>query len=364
MTLHLYVARHFLGAIFGTLGGLLLLVLMLDTVELLRRTASKANVNFTDVIDMALMKTPEMAIRILPFAVLIGVMIALTRLTRSSELVAARAAGVSVWQFLKPGWLVTLMIGVLFVTLFNPISSSMLARFEQLEARYISGKSSVMSLSSGLWLRDFEITASGESRERVFHALRLDQEQVMLNNVIVFRYGSDSKFLGRIDAASAKLDKDNWHLKDVVLSSEGKPSEFLDEYSLSTQLTLEQIQDSFAAPETLSFWELPHFIGLLEDAGFSAIRHKLHFQILLALPLLLVGMVFIGATFSLRSPRRGKMVLLVASGILVGFLIYFLSDLIHAMGLSGSLPILVAAWAPPFATLLIGVWMMLHLEHG
>ncbi len=364
MTLAFYIARQFSGAIFMTLGGLMLLVMLLDTVELTRRTASKGGVSFANVLEMAVMKAPEMAMRILPFAVLIGVMIALTRLTRRSELVAARAAGVSVWQFLAPGWLITLLIGVLFVTVLNPISSSMLSRFEQLEAKHISGKASVMALSSsGLWLRDFE-DKDGESRERIFHALRLDQQGVILYKVIIFQYGADSQFLGRIDAESARLEQGFWQLADVSLSKPGEVTELADSYRLNTALTLEQIQDSFASPETLSFWELPHFIGLLEEAGFSAIRHKLHFQVMLSLPLLLVGMVFIGATFSLRNPRRGKVALIVASGILSGFVIYFLSDLVHAMGLSGSLPLVAAAWIPPAATLLAGIWLMLHLEHG
>ncbi len=365
MTLPLYIARQFASGIFMTLGGLLTLVLLLDTVELTRRTANKSAVTFGNVVEMALMKAPEMALRILPFAVLIGVMIALTKLTKRSELVAARAAGVSVWQFLRPGWLVTLLIGILFVTIFNPISSSMLSRFEQLEAKHISGKSSVLSLSSsGLWLRDFETSPEGEAQERIFHAQSLDQQDMMLRDVIIFHYGADSRFLGRLDAESAKLMEDAWELEQVTLSRAGKPAESFESTRLNTQLTLEQIQDSFASPETLSFWELPHFIGLLEEAGFSAIRHKLHFQVTLALPLLLVGMVFIGATFSLHSPRRGRIVLLVAGGVLSGFLIYFLSDLVHAMGLSGSLPLLAAAWIPPIATLLGGIWLILHLEHG
>ncbi len=364
MTLHLYVARLFASGIFTTLGGLMMLVMLLDTVELTRRTANKPNVSFANVLEMALMKAPEMAIRILPFAVLIGAMMALTKLTRRSELVAARAAGVSVWQFLRPGWMVTLVIGILFVTIFNPIASSMLSRFEQLEARHISGKASVLSLSSsGLWLRDFDTTKKGKP-ERIFHAQSLDQQTITMRDVIIFQFKEDSKFIGRMDAESAKLRQGHWELNKVIRSQTGKPSEKSETLNLSTELTFEQIQDSFASPETLSFWELPEFIGLLEEAGFSALRHKLHFQVMLALPLLLIGMVFIAATFSLRAPRKGKIVLLVAGGIISGFFIYFLSDLVHAMGLSGSLPLIVAAWVPPIATLLTGIWMMLHLEHG
>lgn len=364
MTLPLYVARLFANGIFTTLGGLMALIMLLDTVELTRRTANKPNVSFTNVLEMALMKAPEMALRILPFAVLIGAMMALTKLTRRSELVAARAAGISVWQFLRPGWAVTLIIGILFVTIFNPIASAMLSRYEQLEARHISGKASVLSLSSsGLWLRDFD-NSMKENPERIFHAQSLDQKTIMLRDVIIFQFKEDSQFVGRMDAESAKLGKGFWQLKNVIHSQTGKPPEKSATLTLPTELTFEQIQDSFASPETLSFWELPEFIGLLEEAGFSALRHKLHFQVMLALPLLLIGMVFIGATFSLRAPRKGKIILQVAGGIVSGFIIYFLSDLVHAMGLSGSLPLTVAAWVPPIATLLTGIWMMLHLEHG
>lgn len=364
MTLPIYIARQFLNAIFMTLGGLMSLVFLLNTVEQTRRTANKAGVNFADVLEMAFMETPEMTTRILPFAVLIGSMIALTRLTRSSELVSARAAGVSVWQFLRPGWVVALIIGILFVTIFNPIAASMLSRFEQLEAHYISGKTSMLSLSSsGLWLRDFEVN-DNQTKERIFHALGLNQQNVTLRKVIIFEYGEDSQFIGRLDAKTAKLGNGYWELHNVTQSKPGKPAEIIDKIRLKTDLTLEQIQDSFAAPQTLSFWELPQFIKLLEESGFSALRHKLHFQVTLALPLLLAGMVFLGATFSLRSPRRGKVALLVAGGVISGFTIYFLSDLVHAMGLSGSLPIIAAAWIPPIATLLAGIWMILHLEHG
>lgn len=371
MTLMLYIARQFMLAILTVTGGLMALVMLLDTVELTRRTANKSGVNFGHVLEMSLLKAPEMMIRILPFAVMIGAMIALTRLTRRSELVVARASGVSVWQFLRPAWAVALLIGVITVSVINPIASAMLSRFEKLENRYISGQSSMLSVSeSGLWLRDFseEVAPYDDHEtaayERIFHASHLDQEATRLHNVIIFFYSEDSRFLGRIDAKSALLGKGKWLLREVVRSRIGKPPELINQMELQTNLTLEQIQDSFASPETLSFWELPGFIQLLEEAGFSALRHKLHFQVSLTLPLMLVGMIFVAATFSLRSPRRGGLTLLISGGVISGFVIYFLSDLTHAMGLSGDLPLMAAAWIPPVATLLAGIWMMLHLEHG
>ncbi len=345
-------------------GGIMAVVVLLDTVELIRRTAGKANVGISELLEMAIMKTPEMAMKVVPFAVLIGGMLALTRLNRNNELVVARASGVSVWQFLRPAWALALVMGILLIAIFNPIAAAMLTRFEQLEAKYIAGRPSLLAISSsGLWLRDFETKIDGIPRERIFHAMRLSQQDMTLHNVIVFRYDENNGFLGRVDAQTAKLQNGYWLLENVIVSKPGQPPQHLDKAKLRTELTLEQIQDSFASPETLSFWELPAFIGLLEESGFSAIRHKLHWQATLASPLMLVGMVFIAAIFSLRMSRRGGAAMLVIAGVVTGFVIYFLSDLIYALGLSGSLPVMLAAWIPAVVTLLVGVWLMIHLEY-
>src|SRR5438105_4480791 len=99
-TLSSYIGRQFFysfGAVFATL---LALIFVFDLIELLRRTAAREHVSFALNLEMALLKLPNTAQTMLPFAVLFGTMLTYWRLTRSQELVIARAAGVSVWQFL------------------------------------------------------------------------------------------------------------------------------------------------------------------------------------------------------------------------------------------------------------------------
>lgn len=363
-TLSLYIARQFLSGVTLSLAGLAAVVTLLDLVELIRRVSAKETVPFGTVVEMALLKAPDMTIRILPFALLIGSMVALTRMTRSSELVVARAAGVSAWQFLLPGVALALLLGGFFVALFNPLSAAMLARFEQLEGRYITNRPSLLAVSgSGLWLRQIE-TGNPEIQEHVFHALRVSQKDMALEDAIVFAFGADSRFLYRIDARKAELREGYWYLKDTIFSRPGQPPEQVPEYRLGTALTREQIQDSFASPETMSFWELPAFIDTLERAGFSGLRHRLHWHSMLASPLLLASMVLTGAVFSLRLPRRGGIALLAVAGMGAGFLVYFLSDLVSAVGLSGGLPVIAAAWTLPVAAAMGATALLLHLEDG
>ena len=138
----------------------------------------------------------------------------------------------------------------------------------------------------------------------------------------------------------------------------------LHEMHLATTLTPRKIEESFASPDTMSFWDLPGFIGLLEQSGFPAQRHRLHFNVLLARPFLLCAMVLVAATFSLRMQRRGGATLMIVGGVVSGFVLYFVSDIVFALGLSAKLPVALAAWTPTGVSLIFGASMLLHLEDG
>ncbi len=342
---------------------------LIDLVELLRRTASKENVPFSAVLEMMLLKLPHMTEELAPFVIMIGGMVALHRLTRSQELAAARASGISVWQFLAPVLGVAMMLGAFLIMVFNPLSSAMLSRYEHLESRYISGNSSVFSVSSsGLWLRQADQSGATLHRKKVaeyiLHASHIQQEDFTMSDVTLFAYGKDGAFIGRIDAQAARLDIGYWQLSDAMVSVPGLAPERRDNLRLKTDLKITEIQDSFAEPRTLSFWALSGFIRTLEQAGFSALRHRIYWHAALSTPLLLVGMVLIASVFSLRQPRRGKTGWMVAGGLITGFLLNFLLSLFHAFGTSGSLPVLLAAWAPPAIVMMAGLALLLHLEDG
>lgn len=361
-TLFIYVGRHFLAAVLTLLALFLMLVFVFDAVELLRRASAKPDVTFEIVIQMTMLKLPHMGQKVMPFAVLFGGMLCFWRLTRSHELVVTRGAGVSAWQFLLPAITLAVALGTFQITVLNPLASTTLARFEQLEATYLKGNSSLLALSSsGLWLR--QANSDGQS---VLHAQGYVQSgrQVELHDVTVFTYMGKDTFRNRISGRTAKLEDGFWYFRDAWIYETEKPPVHEKEFWLATDLTLDKIQDSFAPPETMSFWDLPGFIKTLEKAGFSAIRHRLHWHNLLAAPFLMCAMVLIGAAFTLRHSRRGATTFVIAGGVFTGFALYFFSDVVLALGISESVPVTLAAWSPSGIAMLLGLTTLLHLEDG
>jgi lipopolysaccharide export system permease protein len=372
-TLTIYVARGFLGATLATLAALTGLVALFDFIELLRRAATRPDVGFDVPATVAALRLPFVALQILPFAILLGGIIAFWRLTRSSELIVARAAGVSAWGFLAGPLFVALALGIAAMTGLSPLSSIMLSRAERIEFTLLRSGGGMSTLAGGrLWLRqsDREIDPQGVAiiSGRPVAARPADPRQgtvrFELQGVTVWRLSAEDRPLARIEAPRALLDRGSWILEDAVMFGGDRQAAPAARIAIPTELTPGRIEDSFASPETLGFWSLPDFIAVLEEAGFSAVRHRIQFQSLLALPLLSLAMALLSAGFSMRHNRRGGVAQMIAAGIAAGFALFVLDRVASEFGEAGSLPVLLAAWAPTLAGLLLALALLLHLEDG
>lgn len=358
-----YFGRHVLFSILAILVLLVGLIFIGDVIELLRRASSRPDATMSIILQMATARIPFMTEKVLPFGVLFGSMYSFWKLTGNQELVVTRAAGVSAWQFLLPPLMCAFLLGTIQMTALNPLSSILLQKYEKLDARYLKGVTSVMNLSSsGLWLR--QGTQKGQAVIFARTVQSQEEERIDLRDVTIFRFENLDDFTSRIDAARAVLEPGLWHFYDAWSFVPGQKSTFTKDMELPTNLTARKIQDSFASPDTMSFWDLKPFINLLERAGFNAKRHRIHFNSLLSRPLLLCAMVLIAAAFCLKFSRRRRVSLVIGGGVTTGFLLYFFTDVASALGVSGGLPPALAAWAPAGISALLGISTLLHLEDG
>lgn len=366
VTLALYIARQFSGAVATMLLALTGLVSLFDFIELLRRSVGKVDATFGLVTEVAALRMPYSAMEILPFAVLIGGVLCFWRLTRSSELIVARAAGVSAWQFLAAPVGCALLMGAIATLAISPLSSVMFARAETLEQVYLSTGGGPLNLSNGqLWLRqsDQSLAPHGVA---ILHAgdVTLHNKALHARGVTVFRLDGADRLLNRIEASSAVLSGGDWTFRNALSLSPDAAPQRIGTLHMPTDLTVARVQESFASPDTLSIWELPSFIALLKRSGFSSIRHRLHFQALLALPLLCATMALVAAGFSMRPARRGGVARMIGGGVAAGFALFVISKLAEEFGQSGAVPVVLAAWAPAAAGLMLAVSLLLHMEDG
>ncbi len=359
-TLVRYFGLRFLSAALLVFGGIFVLVGLLDYIELMRRSSDIPNVSALLVAKTSLYRVPQVTERVLPFCVLIGAMSCYLNLSRRHELVVARSAGMSAWQFISPAVVVAFLLGVIATTVYNPLAAVLDEQSKRYEAE-LFGHSRVSLLSGGGPFWASQGSAEGQA---IINAKSSRDQGVALSGVTVFSFDPEHHFKQRIEARAAILEPGVWRLLDARIYSLGERPLDQPVYLLKTSLSPEQVRESFATPETVPFWELPLYINIAEHAGLIAAGYRLQFQKLLALPFLLAAMVFLAAAVSLRFFRFGGVQKMVLSGVAAGFLLYVLSKVTDDMSKAGLLHPAAAAWLPVLAGGLTGFIALLYQEDG
>ncbi|MDT8855657.1 LPS export ABC transporter permease LptG [Paracoccaceae bacterium Fryx2] len=364
MILSSYIARRFawmVTRIFLIFFGIMMLI---DMVDQLRRFSGQ-EVGLGRLIQLSALNVPASLYRILPLIVILAAIALFLGLARSSELVVVRAAGRSGLRFLMTPVLAALALGGISVLVFNPLVAATTQQHDVLNARLKQGAESVLSVSEdGLWLRQ-----GGSDGQTVIHANRANADGTQLFGATFLTFGATGLPETRIEADEALLTPGAWALTGVkrwqlAASNPEAAATLAPRMALPSDLTRDAIRDSFGTPEAIPIWDLPEYIAALERAGFSARNHRVWMQMELAMPLLLAAMVLVAAGFTMRHARFGKtgsMVLLALAG---GFGIFFLRNFAQVLGENGQIPILLAAWSPPVAAVLMAMGLLLHLEDG
>src|ERR1700744_6574770 len=99
-TLGRYFAGRFVIAALGVFASIFVLLVLVDYIEMVRKTSGIASASAIMVAESSLFRVPQLLEKLMPFCMLIGAMTCYVALSRRLELVIARAAGVSAWWFL------------------------------------------------------------------------------------------------------------------------------------------------------------------------------------------------------------------------------------------------------------------------
>jgi len=258
-------------------------IMLIDFVELSRTLNEVKGLSFGTLLMMTGLKAPSLFEEIIPFVVLFGVMNALIKLNRRSELIIMRAAGLSAWRFLLPGLIVAGLIGVFWAAAVNPLAA-------KAEQSFNAKRSAMMAQSS----------APGQSVSRA------------AKNIWLAEGGQTGQT--KIYAPSA----------DLTARTLTEPTFYLFRYDAD---------------------KVAEFTNRFADAGFSATPLIMQFHRLLALPLTLIAMAVIAAGASMQLTRLGGTMRLMIIGAALGFGVYFANNMITAFGETGSLPAILSAWA-------------------
>ena len=350
-----YMARMF---VIRSLAVLAMLVLVLMTLDLLGEAGDILEVPGNGDAELwryVSLRIPQLISRFLPFAVLLGTLIALATLNQNSEVISMKAAGISAHQIIAPLVVASLGIAALSFAFNERIvtrATETLSSWEKVDYGPVPRDSGIRP---NVWVRwGDDLVNAREVRGR--------GESTVLSNVGI--YDRQYETLKSIVTAKRAIRAGGgWRLEQVetfdVDSGITTRAAALD-YGRGldpSQFTLAQVQ-----ADEQDFATLKDSVRQLKLAGRptaeleSGLWHKLSGPLSVVLMPLLAGV----AAFGLA--RSGQLFWRAIIGMFLGFAYFVADNFALAMGNLGAYPPLLAAWAPFVLFLLIGETVLIRTE--
>ena len=174
---------------------------------------------------------------------------------------------------------------------------------------------------------------------------------------MILEYNQKGSFTGRLNGKKAKLENGYWILYEVIEYPRYSDSKFHKELIYNTTIKYQDISNSLISPENIPIYQLNDFINLIEKLGYSAIDHKLQYYSLILLPFLILSLVFLANSLTIRLNHNDKITILLIISICTIFVYYFLSNLFNALSLSAQINPLTSKLSVPIILSIIS-WII------
>jgi lipopolysaccharide export system permease protein len=359
-TLTRYISRLFLGNMAAVVIGFAGLLQLLDLLNNTDRLFSRHGDSIWVLARYTMLRMPEVIGFVLPFSTLLATLLTLARLAQNSEILAAKAAGLSFYRLLfcfMPTAALIAVASFYVVDRATPLTQRALIEWDS-EAASLSGKPA-REISDGVWIRD------GQALVRVSIVLNQGRE---LHDVTFFVRDEGGNLVKRITADVALyLEQGRWQLYDVeqlvmVRHAGGEftrhasdlwegtlvPGHYADIVAPPTSLTLDQLE---------SFTRSDGEIGNRPDYYYETWLHKRY-----AVPVAIFIMVILAAPMAQTLRRNQRMATGLVAGVGMGFLYFVTEGVCQALGETGAIPAIVAAWSPGLLFLSFGVAGLIRIE--
>ncbi len=344
-----------------------ILIFLVDLIELYRRSENKINygelkdISFSNLILMSFLKGPNVMQKILPLTILIGSIITFIKWRQNNYFIVIRTVGISLWKLILPICSSVLIIGIISILFLNPISSILNKKFYNLENDFFGHKQiPQFSLGTqGLWL-----LKKNDNSTFIINANKINQNKNILKKINVFRFNNDDKFISKIKAESARYNNGKLELIDGTIFSRKKEPNKFNSLLLLTDKKFEKIKILTEKPEHLDVFSLYNYINLMSNSGLNLSNHIIYFLKILSLPILMVSMVLISASLILKNNERKFPLAIISLTLIVGFVIYFVADLILALGSMEKLNPILAGLGPSMLSFFSGCFLVSSFDES
>ena len=302
---------------------------------------------------------PFIFVQTLPLAVLTTTVLTLGGLSRSNEVTAMRACGVSLWQIVKPLMSLALLLSFLLLLLNEFVIPWNTKQLNNLLEVKLKGKQQLQLTQNKIWYR---------SSNRIINIAVANIQKQQLQGVKIFIFDDRQKIVKRQDSVLVYFDKEIWRATDLTeMIFDSESGDLIETTNLKNQtLDIDRTLEDFSGRENwnneLNFRQLSDMAKTLEEEGYDSTRQRVDMHSRLAAPFTCLIMGFLGIPFALQRGRNSNIAMGIGLSLGIGVFYFIIQSLVVAFGYSNAVPPVLAAWSANFIFLMLGVWLLLNVQ--
>ena len=342
-----YVARQYARILAMTTIGMLGLFYISSFIDKSDKLF-KGEASLGMVLEFLFWSTPEFLTYIIAISVLLAGLVTIGLLTKNSELIVMRACGISLYRTALPIVALALAAGGVLLGIQERVLPTANRRADQLNHHIRTGSPQTFGLLNRKWI-------AGRNGE-IYHYQYYDPARRELNVVAVLEFDpEDHRLIRRRHVQKATYVADErpdaepmWSLnqgwvRDFSPNNEVQFTPFTNEVARFE--AAEYFVTEAREPELMNFGQLRAYISELRDSGYNVVDHQVGLHRKVAFPFVTLVMTLIAVPFAVTTGRRGAMYG-IGVGIVLAIVYWVMISISAALGASGVLSPMLAAWAP------------------
>lgn len=352
-----YVGRLFTVRFVGLLLFFVIVLQMLDLLNRSEAITAAAGAGPDSIARYIALRAPQIASQFTPFAALLAIVVTLSSLNLSSEIVVMRAAGMSVHRVLRPIGVACFVIAAAHFVFHESLVVPRTAELEYWEAnKFEVGLKHDASTRTNLkLLLDGEIVAAASAART--------NEGVRLSNVTVYELDAAGLAQRVIEARAALFGEGGWRLIDAKTPGPERASASVASMPWATSLDPETLFALSLNPDRAGMATLVRQIGQLDRDGADSGAAVTSLLSRFSKPMATLIMPLLGAIAGFGVSRQGNQLVRATGGAALGFLYFVAENLMLAIGKLGAVPPMLGAFFPFALFLVVGFAILLAMEN-
>ncbi|MBL6621345.1 MAG: LptF/LptG family permease [Rickettsiales bacterium] len=359
MVIYNYLGKKYLKLLSITTLVIILLVLLIDSIELLRRFAKK-NIEIKKIIEVSLLKQTPLLIEILPFIILISSIFFFTRLSSNSEITIMRSSSLNSKSIFIYPLLVIFIISLMDISFLRVMANKSKEKYEYIMKNDFGVAKKVNH--NHLWFKE------NSDKPYIFGAKKIKiADKIYFNDLIIINLDKNNQVITK--ANKAVLENKLIKMSEVKIIDGEQNIKNIKTLNLPMTIDSDLVKNRFSHRniDIKNHYAIHNLIiKIISDHkyGENVKSYKILLHNMLARTLFYIFLFLLAAYFCIFPPRYKKKLINIIITISISFIAFFILNILFTLTYSGKINLYYGIWLPNIILLLTVINLNIKAELG